>query len=336
MTDTTQTPDIVGAGAYRYQPLCNWAKIPDDIDFVEAIGVTVGSNDRVYVFNRGETAVLVFEPNGEFVESWGEGEFVRPHGITAAGDSNLYLTDDLGHRVSRFSVAGSHIRNIGPFGVPSESGVDGFDYRKIANGVGPYNLPTNVAVAADGHLFVADGYGNARIHEFDPQGELVHSWGGPGDDEGQFNVPHGICIDSQGKVLVADRENSRIQHFDRNGAFLGQWSDVVRPCQVFAWDGVVFVAELGNLNGRFPWQTRPETPIGGRVSVFSEAGDLLSRWGGGHDARRPDGFYACHDICVDSRGDVYVGEVAVTAAKAAGEDPTGLPTLRKFSRVLTK
>lgn len=331
---TTDTRELVGNGDYRYEPQVDWAQIPSEIDFVEAIGVTVDANDRLIVFNRGDTAILVFQPNGEFSESWGEGCFVRPHGITAVRDGSLYLTDDLGHRVSQFSADGRLMRDIGPSGVPSETGIEGFDYRKIEASAGPFNLPTNVAVADDGHLFVSDGYGNARIHEFDVSGALVRSWGAPGDAEGQFNVPHGICVDSRGRVLVADRENSRIQIFDRDGSFVDQWRDVVRPCQVFAREGVLYIAELGNLNGRFSWQPRLEQPTGGRVSIFDEDGNLLSRWGGGHDARRPDGFYACHDVCVDSKGDVYVGEVAVTAAKAAGEDPTGLPTLRKFCRVL--
>ena len=328
-----QTPDVLGSGEYRFRAVSDWAQIPANLNFVEAIGVTVGANDRVYVFNRGEPAVFIFQEDGQFVESWGDNCFVRPHGICAASDGTLYLTDDLGHRVSQFASDGELLRDIGPAGEPSDTGIEGFDYRAITAGAGPFNLPTNVAIADDGHLFVSDGYGNARIHQFDPSGVLVRSWGGPGDGDGQFNVPHGICVDSRGRVLVADRENSRIQVFERDGSFVEQWRDVVRPCQVFASGGVIFVAELGNQNGRFRWHPEPERPTGGRASVFDADGKLLSRWGGGLDARCHDGFYACHDICVDSKGDVYVGEVAVTAAKAGGDDPTGLPTLRKFSRV---
>ncbi len=323
---------MLGQGNWQYEPVPDWPQIPNDIGFVEAIGVTVSKDDRVFVFNRGNPAVLNFQPDGQFINAWGEGSFVRPHGMTAAQDGTLYLTDDMGHRVAQFTLEGQHIRDIGPAGIPSQTGATGFDYRSITS-AGPYNLPTNVAVADDGHLFIADGYGNASIHHFDADGIPVRTWGAPGDATGQFNVPHGICVDALGRVLVADRENSRIQVFDREGSLLQTWTDVIRPCQVYAGvDDVFFVAELGNQNGRFPWQQRPAQPTGGRVSIFDCDGMLLSRWGGGLDARQPDGFYACHDICADSKQNVYVGEVAVTAAAAAGEDTTGLPTLRKFVR----
>jgi len=332
MAHDTRTSDVLGQGRWRYRPVLDWPQIPTEIDFFEAIGVAVSRDDRVFVFNRGNPAVLIFQPDGRFINAWGKDMFVRPHGITAAPDETLYLTDDLGHRVGQFTLEGQLLRDIGPAGAPSQTGVSGFDYRSITS-AGPYNLPTNVAVADDDHLFIADGYGNASIHHFDAGGSLVQTWGVPGDAAGQFNVPHGICVDAQGRVLVADRENSRIQVFDRDGTLLQTWTDVIRPCQVFVGeDDVFFVAELGNQNGRFPWQHRPTQPTGGRVSIFDFDGTLLSRWGGGLDARQPDGFYACHDISVDSQGSIYVGEVAATAAAAAGEDATGLPTLRKFVR----
>ncbi|MCA9064326.1 MAG: hypothetical protein KDA96_14750 [Planctomycetaceae bacterium] len=334
MTQLTDDSRVLGQGDWRYEPVIDWPQVPAEINLIEAIGVTVGADDRVYVFNRGHPAVLVFEPSGQFVTAWGENDFVRPHGMTAAADGSLYLTDDLGHRVAQYSAAGVLLRNVGPFGVASDTDAEGFDYRTIRTAAGPFNLPTNVGIAANGGLFVTDGYGNARVHHFDADGTLLSSWGAPGAGPGEFNVPHGICIDARGRVLVADRENSRIQIFDQSGTLLDLWTDVVRPCDVF-WspDNVYFVAELGNQNGRYPWQPLPESPVGGRVSIFDSDGRLLSRWGGGLNARRPDGFYACHDIAVDSQRSIYVGEVAVTAAMAAGEDPTGLPTLRKFVHV---
>ncbi len=324
--------EVLGFGNWQYKPVPDWPEMPDDIDFVEGIGVTVDQDDRLYVFNRGNPPVLVFQPDGQFVEAWGQDCFVRPHGILAAADGTLYLTDDLGHRVAQYTVAGKFLRNIGPTEVPSDTGVRGFDYRSIVAS-GPYNLPTNAAVTDDGHLFVSDGYGNASIHHFNAAGQLIRTWGASGQADGEFHVPHGICVDSQNRILVADRENSRIQIFDREGSLVQLWADVVRPCQVFTGaDDIFFVAELGNQNGRFPWHPRLDEPTGGRVSIFDQDGNLLSRWGGGLDARRLDSFYACHDICVDSQGSIYVGEVAVTAATAADEDATGLRTLRKFVR----
>lgn len=324
------TSDIVGDGNFRYKVSTNWAQIPADLEFVEAIGVAVAPDDSVFVFNRGTPAVLVFRPDGSFVTSW-DADLVRPHGISFAPEGTLLLTDDLGHRVGRYSHKGELLANLGPAGSPSETGVDGFDYRTIQQ-AGPYNLPTNVAVAENGHTFVADGYGNAAIHHFDEHDVLLESWGGPGDGDGRFNVPHGICVDGD-RVIVADRENSRLQFFDHAGKLLDTWTDVVRPCQVLCHEGLYYVAELGNQNGLFPWQTRPDQPTGGRVSIFDRDSQLLARMGGGLDPTVPAAFYACHDIAVDSRGNVFVGEVAVTASKAAGEDPEGLPTLRRFQRM---
>ena len=323
------TDNIAGDGEFRYRVSTNWARIPADLDFVEAIGVAVAPDDSVFVFNRGTPAVFVFRPDGSFVTSWGN-DFVRPHGISFAPDGTLLLTDDLGHQIRRYSCDGELLANIGPAGSPSETGVDGFDYRTIQM-AGPYNLPTNVAVADNGHLFVADGYGNAAVHHFNKHGDLLKSWGGSGDGPGQFNVPHGICVDRD-RIIVADRENSRLQFFDHTGTLRDIWTGVVRPCQVLCHDTLYYVAELGNQNGLFPWQNRPEKPTGGRVSIFARDGQLLARLGGGTDPSVPAAFYACHDIAVDSKGNFYVGEVAVTASRAAGEDPAGLPTLRRFER----
>lgn len=332
MTQDVADGLILGQGDWRYRAVKDWPRISDDSGLVEAIGVAVGPDDRLFVFNRGNPAVLILNSDGELTKSWGKDVFVRPHGITAAGDGSLYLTDDLGHRVAHFSPDGQLLRDIGPAGVPSNTGVEGFDYRSLT-ARGPYNLPTNVTIAEDGDLFISDGYGNASIHHFHADGQHVRSWGESGNGDGQFNVPHGICIAGENRILVADRENSRIQIFDREGNLQGIWTDVVRPCQIILRHGVFFVAELGNQNGRFPWQPVPSEPVGGRVSIFDQDGTLLSRWGGGPDPTREDSFYACHDICIDSQGNIYVGEVAVTVATVAGEDASHLPTLRKFEKI---
>ncbi|MDP6443462.1 MAG: peptidyl-alpha-hydroxyglycine alpha-amidating lyase family protein [Pirellulaceae bacterium] len=324
--------ELLGQGDLRFRADPDWLQLPADVNFVEAIGVAVDSQDRVFIFNRGDPPIIVVSPAGQFVDAWGDGEFQRPHGVTVVDDT-LFLTDDIGHAVHQYSLDGERLRSIGPAGTPAETGVVGFDHRQITAGGPPYNLPTNVAVDAGGEIFVSDGYGNSRIHRFAANGELLRSWGGPGSGRGEFLVPHGVAVDRDGRVFVADRENNRVQIFDGDGEWLTEWTDVVRPCDFAILDDLVYIAELGNQNGLFPWQSRPATPTGGRVSIYNLDGQLLSRWGGGLDARRVDGFYACHDIAVDATGNVYVGEVAITAATNAGEPTAGLPTLRKFDRV---
>jgi DNA-binding beta-propeller fold protein YncE len=323
----------IGTGDLTYEASLDWYQLPRDIALFEAIGVAVDSHDNLFVFNRGNPSIVVFDSDGKFLQGWGNNLIVRPHGIWIAEDDTIYLVDDIGHSVRQFTADGQLLRTIGPSGTASESGAEGFDFRTMKHGAPPFNLPTNLVTAGSGEMFVTDGYGNARVHRFSAEGELIQSWGEPGEGPGQFRVPHGIGIDRDERLYVADRENSRVQIFSTEGKLLNQWTDLVRPCQVYIGkDDLVYIAELGDYNGLFPWMERRDDAIGGRVSIFDMSGTLLSRWGGGYDSRQPHEFHAAHDICVDSRGDIYVGEVSLTAAEMAGEDPTGLPVLRKFVR----
>jgi hypothetical protein len=182
-------------------------------------------------------------------------------------------------------------------------------------------------------MYVTDGYGNARVHKFAPEGRLLLSWGQPGSGPGQFQLPHGIAVDQDGTVYVADRENSRVQLFSPGGAYLGEWTDVARPCQVYLAGADVYVAELGFRAGLWPGTENPgpDAP-GGRVSVFDRGGQLRARWGGGVSPTAPGDFFAPHGICVDGRGDVYVGEVTWSAGGDRGLVAPDCHTLQKFVR----
>ncbi len=324
----------VGAGRFRYEAIISWEKLPAGWNFGEVAGVATDSKDRVFVFCREKHPVIVFDRDGRFVTAWGEGVFTRAHGIFVGPDDTVYCTDDLDHTVRRFTPDGKLLMTLGTSGKPSDTGIDGIDYRTIQRVGPPFHRPTNVAMAADGSLYVTDGYGNARVHRFDPSGKLLYSWGEPGSGPGQFNLPHGITIDREGLVYVADRENSRVQVFSAEGKFLTQWTDVARPMQVFCHGDHIFVAEVGWKAGMFPWQTSPgpDAP-GGRVSVFDRAGKLLARWGGEGDPCAPGNFFAPHDICVDSRGDIYVGEVVLSAGGNRGLVSPTCHALQKFVRV---
>ncbi|MFQ5732500.1 MAG: peptidyl-alpha-hydroxyglycine alpha-amidating lyase family protein [Planctomycetaceae bacterium] len=323
----------VGTAPFLWRPDPEWPQVPDHIDLCEAVGVATDSADRAFVFHRGEPAVLIFEADGSFVSAWGDGQFVRPHGIWIAPDDTVYLTDDQGHSVRQYSPDGELIRTIGPEGRPSETGYKNGDLRTITQGGPPFNLPTNLVVASTGELYVTDGYGNARVHRFSPDGELIASWGKSGSGAAEFFLPHGIGIDRDDRLYVADRENSRVQVFSPDGEFLDEWTDVVRPCEVFvAGDGLIYVAEVGLRVGMFPWMRRDLSQSGGRVSVYDSGGALQARWGGGDDPTSPGDFYAPHDVWVDRPGNVYVAEVKVAAAVSVGDDTSALPTLRRFVR----
>jgi DNA-binding beta-propeller fold protein YncE len=325
---------VVGEGLYRFAAVPQWEQLPEGWSFVEAVAVATDSKGRVYVFNRGEHPVIVFEPDGRFVASWGEGLFVRPHGIWIGPDDAVYCSDDQDHTVRKFTPKGELLLTLGTSGRPSDTGVQGSDYRTIQQAAGPFNLPTNLALGPEGDMYVTDGYGNARVHKFTPDGELLFSWGEPGTGPGQFHLPHGVAVDKEGTVFVADRENSRLQLFTPEGEFVAEWTDVARPCQVhIGADDHVYAAELGWRAGMMTGTVPAGVdPVGGRVSIFDREGRLLARWGGGENPCAPGDFFAPHGIWVDSQGDVYVGEVTWSAGGKRGLVPADCPSLQKFVR----
>ena len=258
-----------------------WAKLPAGFGWKEVAAVATDSRDRVFVFSRGEHALMVFDRDGTFLAEWDASMFVRPHGLTIGPDDCVYCTDDMGHSVRKFSPDGKLLFTLGTHAQPSDTGATSIDFRTIKYAGPPFHYPTNVAVAPGGELYITDGYGNARVHTFAPDGTLLFSWGEPGGGPGQFHVPHGIAIDRDGVVYVADRENSRIQLFTPKGEFLSEWTDLARPSQVFIdRGGRFYVAELGYRARMWPGTTAP-TPdaTGGRVSLFTKErlGELIGK-----------------------------------------------------------
>ncbi len=318
----------------RWKPCEGWAELPDGWRFVEVAGVATDSRDRVFVFNRGDHPIVIFDRDGGFLGSWGEGLFVRPHGITIGPDDVVYCTDDLDHTVKKFTAKGKPLSTLGTSGHPSDTGATSMDFRTIRGAAGPFHYPTNLAIAPDGSLYISDGYGNARVHRFSPDGTYLFSWGQPGTGPGEFRLPHGIAVGPDGTVVVADRENSRLQFFSPEGHFQNEWTDVARPCQVLVdGHGNVYVAELGFRAGMWPGTVPPtEDPTGGRVSVFDPNGGLLARWGGGLNPCAPGDFFAPHDLCLDSQGNLYVGEVTWSAGGNQGAVPADCHSLQKFLR----
>jgi DNA-binding beta-propeller fold protein YncE len=321
-------------GPIRFEVLEGWGALPEGWRYVEVAGVATDNDDRVFVFNRGEHPVIIFERDGGFMGSWGEGLFARAHGITIA-NGLVYCTDDLDHTVKIFTPEGRLLQTLGTSGRPSDTGATSIDFRTIQQAGPPFHFPTNVAIASDGSLFIADGYGNARIHQFSSEGMLQSSWGHPGQGPGEFHVPHGIAISPDGTIVVADRENSRLQFFDPGGRFLREWNEIARPCQVVVDEnGIVYVAELGYKAGMWPGTTAPSPDsTGGRVSVFDWDGRMLARWGGGVHPCTPGDFFAPHDLCRDSRGDLYVAEVTWSAGGNRGVVPADCHSLQKFLRL---
>jgi hypothetical protein len=295
--------------------------------------VAIDSRGDVYLFCRAEHPVLVYDRAGKFLRSWGEGMFsMRTHGITIGPDDSVYCVDDAGHSVRKFTRDGELLLTIGPAGTPSDTGYDGANVASISRAAGPFNRPTNLAIAPNGDLYVSDGYGNARVHHFAPDGRLVASWGEPGTGPGQFMLPHGIAVTSDGRVLVCDREMDRIQIFEPKGTYVGEITEVQRPTQVVLADGLMYVSELVWRQGQRSFRSGPiERELPARVSVLDERGAVLARIGG-PNACEPGSFCAPHGLAVDTNGDLYVAEVTMTIGVKPGLVPADCHTFQKLAR----
>jgi len=316
---------IGGQAPYVYEFVENWAKLPRGADFYEVAAVAIDRRDRVFVFSRGNRPMMVFEPDGTFLSSWGEGMFTRPHGLHIGHDGAIYCTDHGDHTVRKFSPEGELQLMIG---VPGQSS-------PMMSGA-PLNNCTHTALSPEGHIYVSDGYGNARVHKYTADGELLFSWGEQGCLPGQFHIPHNICCDKHGLVYVADRENHRIQIFDENGNYLRQWNNMVRPNGLFIderGEPLFYVAEGGP---SIDQDTFPYRNMGPRITILDKDGVALSRIGEGSPGTGPDQFVAPHGIAVDSRGDIYIGEVACAGWPVAFPQrpiPSDVPVFRKLRRV---
>ncbi len=308
------------SGDYAFEPVDNWAKLPDGWTFHEVGGVTVDAQDNVYVFCRGEHPVIVFDKNGNFLRSFGEGTFTRrAHGINCSPDGFIYCVDDSQHCVHKFTTEGKLVWTLGDQGKPAPKW-----------GGAPFNRPTHMAVSPKtGDIFVSDGYGNSMVHRFSPDGKLLKSWGGVGCEPGEFQHPHNVIIDADEYVYIADRENNRVQVFDGNGKLQGIWHDIYRP-DGFCMDknGVFYVGELRSQAGFEDYNE-----AGHRISIHSKDGKRLARIGDTMDGEGPGQFIAPHGCVVDSSGDLYVGDVSFTMKGSRETPPRTYRSFQKLRRV---
>ena len=264
---------ITGSGKYTYEVIRPWGELPPELQFGIVSHVAVDSDDRLYVYQRGDPPIFIFDREGEFLGSWGAGISIDDaHGIYISPEDHVYLVNRDFHEVLQFTIDGQLLMRLGTPGEPSLQG--------------PFNHPAGVAVSPTGDIYVADGYANSRIHKFSSDGKLLLSWGSPGRGPGQFRVPHGIWVDEDSHVYVTDRENGRVQVFTTEGEFVAQWTDFYRPTDVYMdADGAVYVTDL------IP-----------RISILSREGELLAR--GRPVLNIPHGLWG------DSRGDLYIAEAS--------------------------
>jgi DNA-binding beta-propeller fold protein YncE len=284
------TAKTVGNGKYTYEMDEDWAKVPDGWD-MPAAAVAGDSQDRVYCFNRDpDHPIVIFDRLGNYLSSWGAGLFAFPHAILLDPDDNVWLVDRNHHQVFKYTWDGQPLMTIGTRGYRSDTGVapddlSGTAHKSVVRGGEPFNMPAGIALNPAGEVFIADGYANARVHKFSPQGRHLLSWGQPGTGDGQFMLPHGVWIDRHGRVLVADRENNRVQVFNQDGEHLATWpAELIGPAVIYVDDeDTAYIPEHN----------------GGLVSIMTLEGERLAQWGS-MDHR------SCHGIWVDSHKDLYV------------------------------
>ena len=304
-----------GNGKYTYELVNPWAKLQEVRSFVDVTGISIDSDDNVYVFNRSAHPMMVFDRDGNEISHLDEGLFKRPHGSWLSPDNHIWTAETGRHVAHKFTKDGKSVMTLGNKDQPSETGIQGGrdDFESIGSikvGGPPFNRPTGVAISSTGDIFVSDGYGNARVHKFNAEGNLLFSWGEPGAEPGHFRNPHNIFIDRKDRIWIADRENSRVQVFDTEGKVLDVWVDLIRPTDVYVdANDTVYVCELSR-----------------RISIFDTNGKLLSRWGNESHSREDTLLVGPHAICVDSHGAIYVGEVAT----AFGKVERGARTIQKF------
>jgi streptogramin lyase len=294
-----------------------WAKLPDGRKWGATGAVDIDRDGYIWVFERcgGATCagsnvapIVKLEPSGKYLKSFGAGMFVQPHGIHVDRDSNVWVTDaqgkdGKGHVVVKFNPDGKVLLTLGKAGVPG----DGND---------TFNAPSDVITAPNGDIFVADGHGgetNARIVKFSRDGKFIKTWGKKGAGPGEFNTPHGLAMDSQGRLFVADRTNSRIQIFDQDGKLLEEWKQFGRPSGIYidANDVLYVIDHQSNakVNPGFKRGVRIGSARDGSVKSFIP--------GLGVD---PETYMAGEGVVADAAGNVYWAET------------TGGMTVRKFVR----
>lgn len=290
-------PHVSLSTVYEVEP--KWPQRPTGMQWGAVPGVTVDSKDNVYVHTRAKHVVQVFDKNGKFVRDWGK-EIGAPHHIRADYDDNIWITDLDNHVVQKYTPEGKLLLTIGTKG---QAGRD----------QSHFNLPTDMAIAKNGDIFVSDGYGNARVVHFDANGKYLNEWGDLGSGPGQFSIAHSIAIDSKGRLFVADRNNARIQVFDSKGKYIEEWRNLIVP-----WGLYMTRSDELWACGSSPMQWRKEdTALGAppRDQIFLQFNPsgkvvhLFSLPKGIDGLERPGEVNWVHAITFDSAGNMYVGDI---------------------------
>ena len=283
-----------------------WPNLPTDFILGAPVGLGLNSKGNIVVFHRAsrvwETDTISHLPlieentiseidakTGEVLKTWGKNLFVMPHGLEVDNEDHIWVTDCGLNQVFKFDADGNLLMTLG------EARVPGGDSQH-------FNLPTDVAVTPDGSFYVSDGYGNSRVIKFSKEGNYLFEWGLFGNEKGEFIIPHGIDLDKEGNVYVADRENNRIQKFDSKGNFIRHWQNKVTD-QLYS----VTVDQRNNHLFGIDYFIVDNTVKGSDIFRFDLDANLQVQFGrSGHY----EGSVArYHDIQIDNESSIYVVDI---------------------------
>jgi DNA-binding beta-propeller fold protein YncE len=268
-----------------YRAVEDGLKMPDDIKMGAPSSVAFEANGHMLVFNRGAHPLMEFDEKGVFVRSFGEGRYVRSHGMRIDPEGNIWTTDVNGHTVTKMSAGGEVLLTLGTRG---QSGT--WDE---AAGTRLFFEPVDMAFGPGGDVFVIEGHGRGegRVLRFDRNGKFLKTWGGNGKAPGQFDQPHSILVDKQGTVYVADRENRRVQIFDVDGKFIKQWAFKGLPCGLLVGPDQQMYLATG-----FSGQILRLDANGKAVAMMGQPGKGLGEFG------------EAHYMAFAPSGDIYVAD----------------------------
>ncbi len=290
----------------NYELVNSWPELSKGYKLSQPTGVGIDQDDHIFIFHRtgrnwttpfpdsliSQNTVLELEnESGKIINSWGANYFIMPHGLTVDKQNNIWLTDVGLHQIFKFSHDGNLLMKLGVAKVPGNDSVH-------------FNLPTDIAVADDGSFYVSDGYGNSRIVKFSSTGKYIKEWGTYGNKPGEFMIPHGLAIDQNNTLYVADRQNNRVQLFDTSGNFLKELKNDVQVEQLpsIAIDKAdkLFAIDYD------PTKKMDSTVMGSTIFEFNSS-HANNRFGATGSANRTSCWF--HDIAIDSKGNIYAGDI---------------------------
>jgi len=264
----------------------NSLTLPAGVTMGAPASVAFDSHGHIIVLNRGPQPLIEFDEKGTFVRSFGEGLFTRSHGLHIDRAGNIWATDVGGHTVMKLSPQGQVLLTLGTKGQSGEWNEAAQSHK--------FNEPNDVAIGANGDIFVVQGHtpgrGDPRVLKFDKNGNFLKTWGGKGTEPGQFEVAHGIAMDAKGMLWVTDRENQRVQIFDQDGKFVREMKYAGLPCGLTIGSDAIYM-----VNG-----------FAGQLLKLDMNGNVLAATG--KPGKGLGEFGEAHFVAVSPKGEIYVAD----------------------------